>query len=55
MEKYSLFQIEKPFNNSNNLVEESPLFLLETFDDLETAKKEQKEYDFKTIILKSYE
>ena len=61
MIKYSLFQLERKYFTpltyvgeiANQFVENCCIHL-GTFDTLEQAKLEQKERDFKTIILESY-
>lgn len=58
MKKYSLFFIEEKYETSYtpigvNLTKKC-FDYIDTFDTLEDAIKEQKEYDLKTIILPSY-
>lgn len=59
--RYSLFQLERKYFNPLTYVGEIGTQLVEnccihlgTFDTLGQAKLEQKERDFKTIILESY-
>lgn len=53
--RFSLFGVEKIIpRGSYESLYENDMTYLNTFDSLEEAKREQKEYDFKTIILPSY-
>jgi len=56
--KYSLFAIEKKFETAYSVIgtylTESCFEYLGTFDTLEDAQKDQKEYDIETLILPSY-
>ncbi len=59
-QKYSLFLLERKIHSfqyigdfGNSITEECCIHL-KTFDTLEEAKAEQKDYDLKTIILPSY-
>lgn len=56
--KYSLFATEKKFETAYTRIgthlTESCFEYLGTFDTLEEAQKESKEYDVKTLILPSY-
>ncbi|HSE99943.1 MAG TPA: hypothetical protein VLA48_03520 [Nitrososphaeraceae archaeon] len=56
--KYSLFVIEKKIETAYTVIgtylSESCFEYLGTFDTLEAVQKDQKEYDFETIILSSY-
>lgn len=61
IQKYSLFAIEKRIHFSSCFVgefgstlTESCFEYLDTFDTLEEAQKDQKEWDVKTLILPSY-
>ena len=60
-QKFSLFQIEKPYYESSSYIGEfkavctiSCFEYLGTFDTLEQAQEDQKEWDVKTLILPSY-
>ena len=60
-QKYSLFVLEKPYYESSSYIGEfkavrtvSCFEYLGTFDTLEQAQKDQKEWDVKTLILPSY-
>jgi hypothetical protein len=58
MEKYSLFltetRVETEYTAIGHGLIKQAFIYIDTFDTLEEAKKEQKEYDLKSIILPSY-
>ena len=59
--KFSLFKLEKQYHKGlsyvgefNSVITEKCFEYIGTFDTLEAAQLEQKERDFKTIILPTY-
>lgn len=58
MEKYSLFlteiRVETEYTPIGHGILKQAFVYIDTFDTLEEARKEQKEYDLKSIILPSY-